>query len=110
MTHALNHHSDGYTEEYFLQEFQSFREIMGSTRYTLHQKEMAFKGLFVVVGRSPQTEKVQLAWDLAQREWEMRAPLILRREITKIFEPCSASLRLALRRVGQVPIDNMNPA
>jgi len=62
------------TENYLKDEIISFREIMCSTKYTIEQKDNAFKGLFWVWLRcnSTLTAKFENLINATILEWERR--------------------------------------
>lgn len=77
--------------EYFTREYLEFRRIMGSTKYTLEQKDRAFKGLTHLYLGLPGTAEKQIRayQSLALVEWPMRRRYLeLQPVVDKIRNPC----------------------
>ena len=67
-----------YTLDYFRDQCCQFREITGSTKYTVEEMNRAFGALFycVVHVRERDQDKAGELWDVVAREWQMKVPYI----------------------------------
>lgn len=69
--------------DYFRDELSRFREVIGSTRYTLEQKDLAFRAIGIMwLNLDPGNPNVEIAeswWASAAQEWAMRRSWEIRR-------------------------------
>lgn len=60
------------TPEFFREEYMRFREIMGSTAYTMEQKQDAFSGLAMVYLNLPAGANMEQLWSAIVSEFDRR--------------------------------------
>lgn len=77
------------THEYFMKEWHSFREIMGSTKYTMEQKQDAWTGLLCVslrcTGTPEEEENQKTAMAILSAEVPVRLGFELTSELRKLI-------------------------
>jgi len=67
--------------EMLLTSIHHFRDMMGSTKYTLEQKENAFSILLFDYMRCKSDAKINMFFMSTKKEWEMRVPYEIMREV-----------------------------
>lgn len=69
--------------DYFRDELNRFREVIGSTRYTLEQKDLAFRAIGIMwLNLDAKDMEIELAqgwWEAIAQEWMMRRSWEVRR-------------------------------
>jgi len=62
--------------EYFRDEVNRFREVIGSTAYTLEQKDLAFRAIglmwLILDPKDPKVSTAETWWQATAQEWTMR--------------------------------------
>lgn len=68
-----------YTFEYFCEQVCLFRQVIGSTDYTLDEMINAFRGLAYCLCRVREEDSKRVApiWEATVMEWEHRLPYMM---------------------------------